>query len=105
MSDVECQMEMALTHVPIVGIGGISRAVDHARRRGHGQEVAAVAVARRKAASAAGGGVGRHIEVLCSEGKAAAHARTHYTTLMHDCVLSLQPRGRAAVYRVVGSIV
>ena len=62
-------MKIALTHFPIVGDAGVCGSINHARRRGHGQEVSAVAVARPPAP--VGGGVGRHLE-----GKAVVHART-----------------------------
>ena len=82
---VPCLIEVALTHFPIVGDAGVCGSVDHARRRGHGQEVAAVVVVAAASAPVAGG-VGRHLEVPRREGK-AAHAHTHArTTLrMHYC--------------------
>ena len=84
---VPCLIEVALTHFPIVGDARVCGSVDHARRRGHGQEVAAVAVVAAASASVTAGGVGRHLEVPRREEK-AAHART---TLRTNALLSLQP--------------
>ena len=84
---VSCLIEVALTHFPIVGDARVCGSVDHARRRGHGQEVAAVAVVAAASASVTAGGVGRHLEVPRREEK-AAHART---TLRTNALLSLQP--------------
>ena len=73
---VSCLIEVALTHFPIVGDARVCGSVHHARRRGHGQEVAAVVVVAAASASVTAGGVGRHLE-----GKAPhARARSHYTT-------------------------
>ena len=84
-------MALPLTHFPIVGDARVCGSVDHARRRGHRQEVAAVVVVAAASASVTAGGVGRHLEVPRREGK-AAHAHTHArTTLRTNALLSLQP--------------
>ena len=90
---MSCLIEVALTHFPIVGDARVCGSVDDARRRGHGQEVAAVVVVAAASAAVTAGGVGRHLEVPRSEGK-AAHAHTHAharTTLRTNALLSLQP--------------